>query len=527
MWTLVSSRSPRRPVKAVKAVRAVRALLAVATLLLTILGAGLAAAPGASADSSLGGPITRAEIMSRAQYWVDNQPGPYDQGGWSPGPGGDHDYRRDCSGYVDMAWHLNADPNTEGLWDNFTEPIDRGDLLPGDILINYTEHTFIFDHWTDADGDFVYYTFGSTPVQILQGNINAPTIDGIDNSTLYARRYTNVVEDSAARPHPAASGRIVSARDADGRLETFAAGPDGVWHAWQTAVNGGWSDWVAVGGPGNAQLAIAPNADGRLELFAVNGDELDHIWQNAPNSDWSGWATLGGAGYRIAAGTNADGRIEVFASSSAGVFHTWQTAPNSPFSSWEGLGGPANSRLQMESAPDGRLEVFALSDTTFEHLYQTTANGGWSAWEDFGGGGDALTVNHDADGRLEVFASNADGVFHRWQTSPTAWSDWAGTNGGATNSELASVVAPDGRIEVFAINGTTATHIWQSAVNGAWSGWETFGTGGTEITAANNQDGREEVFASSSAGVYHKWQTGFSTWSAWAWVNGTPGPSLA
>ncbi|WP_045695941.1 M23 family metallopeptidase, partial [Streptomyces rubellomurinus] len=38
--------------------------------------------------------------------------------------------------------------------------------------------------------------------------------------------------------YPAQSGKVVSARSADGRLEVFAAGANGVSHAWQTAVNG-------------------------------------------------------------------------------------------------------------------------------------------------------------------------------------------------------------------------------------------------------------------------------------------------
>ena len=327
--------------------------------------------------------------------------------------------------------------------------------------------------------------------------------------------------------HPYSSGRIVSARDADGRLETFAAGSDGIWHAWQNSPNGTWSNWVDEGGLPNAQLAIAPNADGRLELFAENSTELDHLWQTAPNAAWSTWAKLGGGGYQLAAGTNADGRIEVFASNSSGVFHIWQTAPSGGWnSSWAGLGGPGDSQLQMENAPDGRLEVFALSDTTFGHLWQTAVNGGWSAWETFGDGGTGLTVNHNADGRLEVFASNANGVFHKWQTSYTTWSDWAGTNGGAASSQLASSTAPDGRIEVFAINGSTATHLWQTAVNGVWSAWATFGTGGTAVDANENQDGHEEVFAASSTGVYHNWQTSPTAWASWQYLANTAGPSL-
>ncbi|MFE5549768.1 peptidoglycan DD-metalloendopeptidase family protein, partial [Streptomyces sp. NPDC056534] len=43
--------------------------------------------------------------------------------------------------------------------------------------------------------------------------------------------------------YPSESGRVVSARSADGRLEVFAAGADGIHHAWQREVNGDWSPW--------------------------------------------------------------------------------------------------------------------------------------------------------------------------------------------------------------------------------------------------------------------------------------------
>ncbi|WP_228771361.1 hypothetical protein [Actinokineospora iranica] len=325
-----------------------------------------------------------------------------------------------------------------------------------------------------------------------------------------------------AHPHP--SGRVVSARSADGRLEVFAAGADGVSHAWQTAVNGGWSEWEFVGGPRDAQLAITANKDGRLELFALSGNTFDHMWQNAPSAGWSGWANFGGGGYRVAVGNNADGRVEVFASNLNGVFHKWQTGP-ATWSGWAGTGGPANSRLAMEAAPDGRLEVFALSDTTFGHLFQTAVNGGWSAWEDFGGGGHDLAVSHNADGRLEVFASGPVGVFHRWQPEPTSWSGWEGTAGPA-NAELTSARTVDARVEVFAINADTAAHIWQTNRNAPYSSWETFGTGGAEIAAGGNADGRVEVFGAGNAGVFHKWQTGFTTWSNWIWLNSTAGPAI-
>ncbi|MFD9751152.1 peptidase M23 [[Kitasatospora] papulosa] len=330
---------------------------------------------------------------------------------------------------------------------------------------------------------------------------------------------------STGPEHPYGSGRVVSGRSADGRLEAFAAGADGVHHAWQTTVNGDWSTWRFVGGPRGAQLAVAPNADGRLELFALSDSTFDHMWQTGPSAGWSAWENFGTGGHRLAAGNNADGRIEVFASNTEGVFHRWQTAPSGGWSGWEGThGGPANARLAMETAPDGRLEVFALSDSTFEHLYQSGVNGGWSAWENFGTGGRSVTASHNRDGRLEVFASNADGVFHRWQTGPTTWSAWTGT-GGIRDAELTTSRTVDGRVEVFAINATTASHAWQTAPDAAFSPWETFGGGGTSIGAANNADGRIEVFGTSHAGVYHRWQTGFATWSQWAWLNDS-GPAV-
>ncbi|MEU6157908.1 peptidoglycan DD-metalloendopeptidase family protein [Streptomyces sp. NPDC047130] len=325
--------------------------------------------------------------------------------------------------------------------------------------------------------------------------------------------------------HPAESGRVVSARGADGRLELFAAGADGVHHAWQTDPNSDWSAWEFLGGPGDAQLAVGPNKDGRLELFAVNGSVFEHMYQLRPSGAWSGWENFGTGGHDVAVGSNGDGRLEVFASGPVGVFHKYQTAPNSGWSAWEPTGGPANSAVETEKAPDGRLEVFALNGETFQHLYQTRVNGGWSAWEAFGEGGHDLTVDHNQDGRLEVFASGPVGVFHKYQTNATSWSAWEPT-GGLADAQLTSQRTPDNRVEVFAINETAAQHIWQTGVNARYGGWEAFGTGGAEITATANADGRIEVFGTSHAGVYHKWQTGHATWSDWAWLNSTAGPPV-
>ncbi|MFD4154309.1 peptidoglycan DD-metalloendopeptidase family protein, partial [Streptomyces hydrogenans] len=154
---------------------------------------------------------------------------------------------------------------------------------------------------------------------------------GVDPEVYLAERGVTLpcVPGSLPQPrppvHPVESGRVVSARSADGRLEVFAAGADGVHHAWQTERNGAWSAWEFLGGPGGGELAIAPNEDGRLELFALNGNTFQHRYQLSPSGAWSGWEAFGGGGRDTAAGVNADGRIEVFASGPVGLFHRYQT----------------------------------------------------------------------------------------------------------------------------------------------------------------------------------------------------------
>ncbi|MFD9820079.1 peptidase M23, partial [Streptomyces violascens] len=66
---------------------------------------------------------------------------------------------------------------------------------------------------------------------------------------------------------------------------------------------------------------------------------------------------------------------------------------------------------------------------------------------------------------------------------------------------------------------------WQTGANAPYSAWETFGGGGTDISAANNADGRIEVFGTSRAGVHHRWQTGFDAWSEWTYLS-DPGPAI-
>ncbi|MFJ2779025.1 peptidoglycan-binding protein [Kitasatospora sp. NPDC087315] len=108
-------------------------------------GARAFAAPRATTQ-----PVTRAQIIERAQSWV-NQKVPYSMSRyWSDG------YRQDCSGFVSMAWGLGSSQTTWTL-PNVAERITKADLQPGDILVYNNpanpqagSHVTIFGGWTDS-----------------------------------------------------------------------------------------------------------------------------------------------------------------------------------------------------------------------------------------------------------------------------------------------------------------------------------------------------------------------------------------
>jgi len=95
--------------------------------------------------------------------------------------------------------------------------------------------------------------------------------------------------------------------DADGRLEAFHIGLTGeLYHKWQTAPDGGWSEWVSLG-LSNLQpgLCVDRDRDQRLEVFAIdNAGNMQHTWQTLPGKDpWIsgnlGGASLGGLGTKL------------------------------------------------------------------------------------------------------------------------------------------------------------------------------------------------------------------------------------
>jgi len=165
-----------------------RGLAAALVGVLTATTLSVTITPSASADvhaaalSSPGGRITRTEVLARAADWYDRRHDPdmtYSMTSKTWDGGHTRQYRRDCSGCIGMAWHPNADPNTQGLDDSAcTTPISRSELLPGDLLDDtvdddggrYPFHAILFGGWENsARTRFWYYSFGSTPLDKVTG----------------------------------------------------------------------------------------------------------------------------------------------------------------------------------------------------------------------------------------------------------------------------------------------------------------------------------------------------------------------
>ncbi len=90
--------------------------------------------------------ITRDEIMTRAQKWVDEKV-PYSTTYYTDG------YRQDCSGYVSYSWASstsNGGHTTSTMQDICTK-ITKSEMQKGDAILKPGTHVLLFGGWIDSD----------------------------------------------------------------------------------------------------------------------------------------------------------------------------------------------------------------------------------------------------------------------------------------------------------------------------------------------------------------------------------------
>ncbi|MFJ8193984.1 hypothetical protein ACIQ8D_30130, partial [Streptomyces sp. NPDC096094] len=142
-----------------------------------------------------GGPVTREQIIARAQQWVE-QDVPYSQShAWKDHATGGH-YRQDCSGFVSMAWQLRSSLTTRSLPDVANRLSSFSQLEAGDALNYPAAHAVLFGGWTDrAKGDFVYYSESRSgrPARKERANIHDRRIAGHPRTVYVPLRYKKLL----------------------------------------------------------------------------------------------------------------------------------------------------------------------------------------------------------------------------------------------------------------------------------------------------------------------------------------------
>ncbi|MGC4821269.1 FG-GAP repeat domain-containing protein [Micromonospora sp. DT63] len=206
------------------------ALAATATAL-TAIQVVTSAAP-AQAASSIGGQITRSEVLARAQYWVDKNVvygTVYDGSGrvistqQSSDPGGKQ-YRTDCSGLVSMAWHLSSSPTTDDFRNSIgsvTDSISADSLKPGDAILS-SGHIELFARWKDgadhSKGAYTYSLNGPAFQDWAKGPVpnshnQVGDISYYDITHNRPLRYKNIVDS------PTATRMVTGDYDGDGQTD--------------------------------------------------------------------------------------------------------------------------------------------------------------------------------------------------------------------------------------------------------------------------------------------------------------------
>lgn len=162
--------------------------------------------PGDASYQLAHGTITRAQIIARAQLWVQEHV-PYSQTEWYTNENGT--YRQDCSGMVSMEWDLNQ--NTDFWTGNLnlvSHTIAAADLLPGDILLSDV-HTILFAGWANAQHTQFDYYEEAHPGTVARYVVDAPLSAFLDNG-FAPFRYDGVVGSSTVLPANPTTGDLYS-----------------------------------------------------------------------------------------------------------------------------------------------------------------------------------------------------------------------------------------------------------------------------------------------------------------------------
>jgi hypothetical protein len=459
--------------------RVVSAALAIATagafgITTGAVGAVLASPAAAQASSTVGGTITRSEVLARAQYWVDqgyvyspNAPTTYT---WELDSSG-KSYRADCSGLVSMAWHIDPSLVT-GDFQAGGGPnhalASLNDLKPGDAIVR-NGHIELFVKWGNYGGNhgaFVYsFNTNNETVQNPYADSNRGN-RGFDRDSDMATytpiRYDHIIDD----PEPTAqsSGAVVF----NSTLYEFARGTDGSIKYW-FGNGGGWSSEQTIITNVTSD-PVATVFNGNLYVFAIGTDGKVKYWFGSGN----GWSTMQSVGDSVTGAVSStvyNGTLYVFARGTDGAVKYWfgsGTGWSNTQSIVAAVTGGVSSAIF-----NGNLYVFGTAANGTVKYWFGSGNG-WSTMQSVGDSASGPVSSTVNNGTLYVFARGTDGAVKYWFGSGTGWSTTQSLTGPVSGA--ISSVAFNGHLYAFARGTEGAVKYWFS-IGGGWSTMQSFGGG--------------------------------------------------
>jgi hypothetical protein len=284
-------------------------------------GYDTAGSTGSIGPAAPGDAITTAQMLARAQDWIDNAL-PYSQtAGWEDDAVGGP-YREDCSGFISMAWGLPNSLVTQTLPSvaTVTDGNISGDtnLQSGDALDYTADHVVLFDSWiSQSDGTF-YYDAEHEPGVVTnrtEGNIFSSTLEGYSISDYEALRYN----------HIAAAGKSALSMNSAGTNVAFFGQSGAAVNDWVSSVTGLWTGPAPLGGSGRSDSPIAQDASNDHVFYIDSHGAVVNDWRD-PSGTWQGPAAIGGtarAGSPIV--TNSDGSVVAFIDTNGAVVNDWHT----------------------------------------------------------------------------------------------------------------------------------------------------------------------------------------------------------
>ncbi|MGA8114721.1 MAG: hypothetical protein WCA46_13730 [Actinocatenispora sp.] len=165
-----------------------RLVAAVATAAIALLTVPLFSTP---ASATINHNIKRTTVTDRAMNWVKRNV-QYSQAGTASDPDGNHTYRRDCSGFVSMAWHITptgmSAPTTWTI-QGHAHAIAKKNLKRGDILAWPHHHVVLFGKWANSAHTSFWLYEEANPSQDMNHRVASLSSYG----SYHAWRYNHIV----------------------------------------------------------------------------------------------------------------------------------------------------------------------------------------------------------------------------------------------------------------------------------------------------------------------------------------------